>query len=181
MGLLCTGLVSVCQSVVFSDRPAQPRPARPVIIFTPCCQIKSLTLARRHNGCLAVVEQFIIKLFISQWNRLTFVSAELQIFHYWLSSSRWSQHGWSDPAPAPPPGILRLHRLRLTAAHLLQTPSGRSRVPWRWVPVSVLHSHWSRSNEAGLLLVESLIVLLAPTVLRHKEPASRIQRWFFLV
>ena len=67
MGLLCPDWMSV-QRVVFSARQT-----RPVIIFTPCCQIKSLTLARCHNGCLAVVEQFIIKLFISQWNRLTFV------------------------------------------------------------------------------------------------------------
>ena len=36
---------------------------------------------------------------------------------------------------------------------------------------SVLHSHWSRFNEARLSLVESFIVLLAPAVVCHKEPA----------
>ena len=36
--------------------------------------------------------------------------------------------------------------------------------------VSVLHYHWSRSNEARLSLVESFRVLLAPAVLCHKEP-----------
>ena len=35
----------------------------------------------------------------------------------------------------------------------------------------VLHSHWSRSNEARRSLVESFSVLLAPSVLCHKEPA----------
>ena len=36
---------------------------------------------------------------------------------------------------------------------------------------SVLHSHWSRNVEAWLSLVERIIVLLAPALLCHKEPA----------
>ena len=42
----------------------------------------------------------------------------------------------------------------------------------RAVQASVLHSHWSSSNEARLSLVESFI---APVLLCHKEPACRIQ------
>ena len=45
----------------------------------------------------------------------------------------------------------------------------------RWYGFSVVHSHWSRFNEAQLSLVESFRVLLAPAVLCHKEPARRIQ------
>ena len=52
---------------------------------------------------------------------------------------------------------------------------------------SVLHSHWSRLNEARLSLVESFIVLLRQCLLCHKEPARRIQSpllgatgWFFM-
>ena len=36
---------------------------------------------------------------------------------------------------------------------------------------SVLHSHWTRSFETWLSLVERIIVLLAPALLCHKEPA----------
>ena len=36
---------------------------------------------------------------------------------------------------------------------------------------SVLHSHWSTSNEARLSLVESFRVLLTPAIVCHKEPA----------
>ena len=36
---------------------------------------------------------------------------------------------------------------------------------------SVLHSHWSSSNEARLSLVQSFVSLLAPAILCHKEPA----------
>ena len=36
---------------------------------------------------------------------------------------------------------------------------------------SGLHSHWSSSNETRLSLVKSFIVLLAPALLCHKEPA----------
>ena len=39
----------------------------------------------------------------------------------------------------------------------------------------LVHSHWSRSFINALSLVESFIVLLAPTVLCHKEP-----HWFFM-
>ena len=39
----------------------------------------------------------------------------------------------------------------------------------------VVHSHWSRLNEAWLSLVESFIVLLRQCLLCHKEPARRIQ------
>ena len=41
---------------------------------------------------------------------------------------------------------------------------------------SVVHSHWSRFNEARLLLVESFIVLLCQCLLCHKEPARRIRK-----
>ena len=37
----------------------------------------------------------------------------------------------------------------------------------------VLHSHWSRSNQARLSLVESFRVFLAPAILCHKVPARR--------
>ena len=40
---------------------------------------------------------------------------------------------------------------------------------------SVVHSHWSRLNEAQLSLVESFIVLRRQCLLCHKEPAPRIQ------
>ena len=36
---------------------------------------------------------------------------------------------------------------------------------------SVVHSHWSSSNEARLSLVDSFRVLLAPAILCHKEIA----------
>ena len=39
----------------------------------------------------------------------------------------------------------------------------------------MVHSHWSRSNEARLSLVESFILLLRQCLLCHKEPARRIQ------
>ena len=41
--------------------------------------------------------------------------------------------------------------------------------------MGVVHSHWSRSNEARLSLVESFRVLLRQCLLCHKEPARRIQ------
>ena len=41
--------------------------------------------------------------------------------------------------------------------------------------ISVVHSHWSRSNEARLSLVKSFIVLLRQCLLCHKEPACYIQ------
>ena len=44
----------------------------------------------------------------------------------------------------------------------------------------VLHSYWSKANEARLSLVESFRVLLAQTILCHKEQARRIQSWFFM-
>ena len=47
---------------------------------------------------------------------------------------------------------------------------------------SVLHSHWSSSNEARLSLVQSFRVLLAPKVLCIKEPVWGLllaPRWFF--
>ena len=37
--------------------------------------------------------------------------------------------------------------------------------------VSVLHSHWSRSIEARLSLVESFPSVASPAILCHKEPA----------
>ena len=37
---------------------------------------------------------------------------------------------------------------------------GVTYTPWQGFPGSVLHSHWSRLNEARLSLVESFIVLL---------------------
>ena len=40
---------------------------------------------------------------------------------------------------------------------------------------SVVHSHWSRSSEARLSLVESFIVLLHQCLLCHKEPDPRVQ------
>ena len=51
--------------------------------------------------------------------------------------------------------------------------------------VSVLHSHWSSSNEARLSLVEIFRVLLAPAVLCHREPSAAAgnllaPRWFFM-
>ena len=36
---------------------------------------------------------------------------------------------------------------------------------------SLVHSHWSRSSITALSLVERFIVLLAPEILCHKEPA----------
>ena len=41
---------------------------------------------------------------------------------------------------------------------------------------STLHSHWSRNVEARHSLVESFIVLHAPAVLCHKEPARASKR-----
>ena len=41
---------------------------------------------------------------------------------------------------------------------------------------SLVHSHWSRNVEARLSLVESFIVLLAPAILCHKEPAWALER-----
>ena len=61
-----------------------------------------------------------------------------------------------------------------------QTPPGRV------TPGSVLHSHWSRSDDARISLVESFIVLLGPAILCHKEPALASKypkgapRWFFM-
>ena len=40
--------------------------------------------------------------------------------------------------------------------------------------LSLVHSHWSSSYITVLSLVETFIVLLAPAVLCHKEPACRI-------
>ena len=47
-----------------------------------------------------------------------------------------------------------------------QTPPGRV------TPGSVLHSHWSRSNDARISLVESFIVLLAPAGLWMRGAGS---------
>ena len=41
---------------------------------------------------------------------------------------------------------------------------------------SVVHSQWSRLNEARLSLVESFIVLLCECLLCHKEPARSKQK-----
>ena len=51
---------------------------------------------------------------------------------------------------------------------LENVPLGRS-WPVRLSQTSVLHSHWSRSNEPRLSLVESFRVLLAPAKLCHKD------------
>ena len=44
-----------------------------------------------------------------------------------------------------------------------------------YILASVVHSHWSRFNEARLSLVENFIVSLRQYLFCHKEPARRIQ------
>ena len=44
---------------------------------------------------------------------------------------------------------------------------------------SLLHSHWSSSNETRLSLVESFRVLLAAAVFCHKEPARASKAQIF--
>ena len=61
---------------------------------------------------------------------------------------------------------------RLTGAEMLLKVATDG---YWWLHYSVVRSHWSRSNEARLSLVESFIVLLRQCLLCHKEPAPRIQ------
>ena len=96
----------------------------------------------------------------------------------------------------PSPGLTvqpGLESLRTGTARLLTMPalqvrtvspserpmvSGTIRSQWSSLIGSdqcVVHSHWSRLNEARLSLVQSLIVLLRQCLLCHKEPARRIQ------
>ena len=51
-------------------------------------------------------------------------------------------------------------------------PGIKEEMERRWrLDGRVEHSHWSSNVEAGLSLVERIIVLLAPALLCHKEPA----------
>ena len=54
--------------------------------------------------------------------------------------------------------------------------SERIKVSGNKLSISVVHSHWSRFNEARLSLVKSFIVLLRQSLLCHKEPAKRKQK-----
>ena len=67
------------------------------------------------------------------------------------------------------PGPLLLQLLAGVQQGLLDAPQSQL-LPEK---ISV---YWLRSNEAGLSLVQSFRVLLAPAVLCHKEPARCIQR-----
>ena len=74
----------------------------------------------------------------------------------------WGQADILETILAVPPAQLDLGVTDLYGDNVAQIAVESSEV-------SVLHSHWSRSNEARLSLVESCRVMLAPAILCHKE------------